>query len=91
MSNFSFADNFKIELDFLIMNIKDFRNKDAIIMCGNNFKWSREWDLNMTSPSAVVCREIFDENSQPSAEGIVCIPFKFYINERKILNSALNN
>lgn len=23
----------------------------------------------MTSPSAVVCREVFDENSQPSAEG----------------------
>lgn len=23
----------------------------------------------MSSPSAVVCREVFDENSQPSAEG----------------------
>lgn len=25
----------------------------------------------MSSPAAVVCREIFDENSQPSAEGLL--------------------
>lgn len=30
----------------------------------------------MSSPSAVVCREIFDENSQPSAEGLYSQPWK---------------
>lgn len=32
----------------------------------------------MSSPSAVVCREIFDENSQPSAEGLLHLLFSKY-------------
>lgn len=32
----------------------------------------------MSSPSAVVCREIFDENSQPSAEGLYSQTLKLF-------------
>lgn len=33
----------------------------------------------MSSPSVIVCHEVFDENSQPSAEGFNNLIFVLYI------------